>query len=106
MHRSVLRCAGVLWQETRAIPGAAQTLKRLQSMVSGGATREAMQATMNGRMHAAGNALLTHSLFAALAVAPQGKLLLFATNNSGKSREAYLQKFTQLGFDIDISPVR
>lgn len=28
----------------------------------------------------------------------QGKLLLFATNNSGKSRESYLAKFTQLGF--------
>jgi len=33
-----------------------------------------------------------------------GKRLLFATNNSGKSREAYLSKFGDLGFDCRVTP--
>lgn len=57
-------CDGVLWQENEPIAGAADTLKRLQSM---------------------------------------GKRLLFATNNSGKSRETNMEKFKKLGFDIDIN---
>jgi len=32
-----------------------------------------------------------------------GKRLLFATNNSGKSRSAYAAKFKQLGFDITVT---
>lgn len=58
-------CDGVLWHETSPIPGAIETLQRLEDL---------------------------------------GKKLLFATNNSGKSREAYMQKFGQLGFTVKLSP--
>lgn len=60
-------CDGVLWHETSPIPGAIETLQRLEQM---------------------------------------GKRLLFATNNSGKSREVYVQKFVQLGFTpaITVAP--
>jgi phosphoglycolate phosphatase-like HAD superfamily hydrolase len=63
----VVCSAGVLWQETHAVPGAPAFMRRLQS---------------------------------------SGKQLLFATNNSGKSREEYMKKFGELGFDFKISPVR
>jgi len=59
-------CAGVLWHESSAIPGAVATLKALQE---------------------------------------QGKQLLFATNNSGKSREDYMKKFPELGFDFKLTAV-
>jgi phosphoglycolate phosphatase-like HAD superfamily hydrolase len=63
----VVCSAGVLWQETHAVPGAPALMRRLQS---------------------------------------SGKQLLFATNNSGKSREEYMKKFGELGFDFKVTPVR
>lgn len=60
-------CDGVLWHETKPIPGAIETLHTLEKM---------------------------------------GKRLLFATNNSGKSRSAYIEKFVKLGFipEITVEP--
>lgn len=104
--------AGVLWQESIAIPGAVDALRALHNMVRAkDLHRAAPRYTGAGALFLCANVTAqNHSCMLVIACNPlcppvQGKLLLFATNNSGKSREQNLAKFRQLGFDFGITTV-